>query len=159
MRNDVPPSAPPSPARPSLEAELAAYDWSAAHRAPIQMRYSDTDAMGHLNNAVYVQYLETSRTILMKDVQVPPAERSVVARLELDYRREIKLGQQVVVETLVERLGNSSWTVVSRVLADGMVSAVARTVEVRVGEGLHPTPLSGRMREVFAPFVARPVSA
>lgn len=143
--------------RPNLEAEFTLLDWSRSHKATIQMRYSDTDAMGHLNNAVYVQYLETSRILLMRDLAVPDeGGRSVVARLELDYRREIKLGQVVVVESLIERLGNSSWTVISRIMADGVPSAFARTVEVGVDEHLRPAPLTEATREALGAILAQP---
>lgn len=149
-----------TPKRPSLEAEIGALNWENAHRAAIQMRYSDTDAMGHLNNAVYVQYLETSRLLLMRDLGVPDdGGRSVVARLELDYRREIKLGQTVVVESLIEQIGRSSWAVVSRILADGVPSALARTVEVKVGEDMRPAPVDDLTRSLLLPVMAQQARA
>ncbi|UQN07337.1 thioesterase family protein [Deinococcus sp. QL22] len=130
-------------------------DWARAHRAGIQMRYGDIDTMGHLNNAVYVQYLETSRILLMRDLGVPDDEdRSVIARLELDYQREIRLGQDVFVETLVERLGNTSWTLLSRVTADGVPCTYARTVQVRVDAALKPTPLPAVLREQLQTLLA-----
>ncbi|SMB88859.1 acyl-CoA thioesterase [Deinococcus hopiensis] len=131
---------------PSRDA-LAGLDWSGAHRAGIQMRFGDIDAMGHLNNAVYVQYLETARVELMRDLGVPDHEdRSVIARLELDYRREVRWGQAVVVESLVERLGRTSWAVVSRVLADEQPCAYARTVQVRVDAAMQPEALPSSLR-------------
>ncbi|ABF44547.1 thioesterase superfamily [Deinococcus geothermalis DSM 11300] len=133
---------------------LAALDWSRAHRTPIQMRYGDIDAMGHLNNAVYVQYLETSRVILMRDLGVHDQDdRSVIARLELDYRQEVLWGQAVVVESLVERVGRTSWTIVSRLSADGVPCAYARTVQVRVDEAHRPEVLPERIRAAFAPLL------
>lgn len=136
---------------------LAALDWSRAHHTEIQMRYGDLDAMGHLNNAVYVQYLETSRVLLMRDLGVPGGEdRSVIARLELDYRREVRWGQRVTVDSLVERVGRSSWTVVSRLLADGVPSAYARTVQVRVDVGHRPEALPPRLRAALAAFQVQP---
>ncbi len=146
----------PAPnSQPSLERQLQRLDWSRAHRTPIQMRYSDTDAMGHLNNAIYVQYLETSRMIMLRDTLAAPL-RTVLARVELDYRQEIKLGQEVVVESVIERVGTSSWTVASRMLADGVVSAVARSVEVHVDQALRPTPLPDEVKAALAPLFAGP---
>ncbi|MDL2343145.1 thioesterase family protein [Deinococcus sp. MIMF12] len=146
----------PRPRSPASWEELASLAWAGAHRAGIQMRYGDIDAMGHLNNAVYVQYLETSRVLLMRDLGVPDREdRSVIARLELDYRQEVRWGQEVTVESLVERVGASSWTVVSRLLADGQPCAYARTVQVRVGDGLRPEPLPEALRERLGSLLAR----
>ncbi|WP_102127764.1 acyl-CoA thioesterase [Deinococcus planocerae] len=148
----------PSPsaraAEPPAPLHLAELDWTRAHRTEIQMRYGDIDAMGHLNNAVYVQYLETSRVVLMSDLGVRETEdHSVIARLELDYRREVLWGQRVRVDNLVERLGRTSWTVVSRLLADGEPCAYARTVQVRVDEAHRPEPLPERVRAVLAPLL------
>lgn len=138
-------------------AALAGLDWSRAHRTSIQMRYGDIDAMGHLNNAVYVQYLETSRVILMRDLGVREQDdHSVIARLELDYRREVRWGQTVEVESLVERVGRTSWTVASRLLADGEPSAYARTVQVRVDADHRPELLPARVRSAFAPLLVVP---
>jgi len=121
------------------------------------MRYGDIDAMGHLNNAVYVQYLETSRVALMRDLGVPDREdRSVIARLELDYRREVRWEQAVTVESLIERVGRTSWTVVSRVLADGEPCAYARTVQVRVDRAHRPETLPDSLRAALAPLGVQP---
>jgi acyl-CoA thioester hydrolase len=145
---------------PFRQQSGAAPDWARAHRAGIQMRYGDIDTMGHLNNAVYVQYLETSRILLMRDLGVPDDEdRSVIARLELDYQREIRLGQEVFVETLVERLGNTSWTLLSRVTADGMPCTYARTVQVRVDASLKPAPLPAVLRRQLQTLLAFPAPA
>lgn len=136
---------------------LADLDWSRAHRTGIQMRYGDIDAMGHLNNAVYVQYLETSRVILMRDLGVRGEDdHSVIARLELDYRREVRWGQAVSVESLIERVGRTSWTVVSRLMADSVPCAYARTVQVQVDAGHRPEVLPGRVRAAFAPLLVQP---
>lgn len=144
------------PARSRPEEVFGRLDWRAAHRAGIQMRYGDLDTMGHLNNAVYVQYLETSRVILMTDLGVPPSQdRSVIARLELDYRHEIRPGQTVVVETLVERVGRTSWTLLSRVVADGLPCAYARTVQVRVDADLRPVPLADDLRGRLSGLLAQ----
>lgn len=145
--------------RPPPEA-LADLDWTRAHRSEIQMRYGDIDAMGHLNNAVYVQYLETSRVLLMRELEVPDREdRSVIARLELDYRREVRWGQRVAVESLVERLGRSSWTVVSRLTADGLPCAYARTVQVRVDAAHRPEALPPTLRARLETLLAAPSQA
>ena len=133
---------------PRPEEFFESFDWSPAHRAPIQMRYADLDTMGHLNNAVYVQYFETARAQLFEALALSAqTDRSVIARLEIDYRREVRWGQSVLVETLVEGLGRSSWTAIARLSADGVPCAYARTVQVRVAEdALQPTELGEELR-------------
>ncbi|AXG99290.1 acyl-CoA thioesterase [Deinococcus wulumuqiensis] len=138
--------------RPRPEEVYEALDWGRSLRHRIQMRYADLDTMGHLNNAVYVQYFETARVLVWEDLKIPPhLDRSVIARQEIDYRHEVRWGQEVWVETLIERLGHTSWTTVCRMVADGQPCAYSRTVQVRVGEGaLRPQPLEPELRERFS---------
>ncbi|GHF92724.1 thioesterase [Deinococcus piscis] len=146
-----------APTKPARQHSLATLDWSHAHRAEIQMRYGDTDAMGHLNNATYVSYLETSRVQMLAEMGIPLADLlTVVARVEVDYVAEIKLGQQVMVETLVESVGRSSYTFVVRILADGIPSAYARTVQVNIGPDKRPTPLPADRRAWMQRFALVP---
>lgn len=139
---------------------LAELDWSRAHRAEMQMRYSDADAMGHLNNAVYVSYLETARVQMLSEMGGQLSDlMTVVARIEVDYVSEIKLGQQVVIETLVETIGRSSYTFVVRMLADGTPSAYARTVQVNIGPDMRPAALPANRREWMERYLADPAGA
>ena len=38
------------------------------HRKVIEVRFADTDAMGHVNNAKYLTYMETARTRYIEEV-------------------------------------------------------------------------------------------
>ena len=127
-------------------------DWKCAHRTRIQMRYSDTDMMGHINNAAYAQFLELARMDYL-DSLLPPGARPVsmvLARLELNYRSEVRLGQQVEVLTLLRHVGNSSWSYAFQVLADGLLSADGSSVQVHTDpQTRRPAPLPALMREVL----------
>lgn len=150
---DVSPSA-PAQAAPGRIPEL---NWADAHRASIQMRYSDIDTNHHVNNGRYGEYLENARIMLMRDVGLWGAgERTVLARMELDYVQEIRAGQDLMVESLIERLGHTSWTVVARILADGVPCAFSRAVLVRVNTDHQPQPLPDWVREALAPLMVRP---
>ena len=124
-------------------------DWSGAHVTEIQMRFGDTDMLGHVNNVAFAQYLETAR------VQVLPEPRAgsvtVLAHLSVDYRREVKLGQQVQVLILTSKVSRTSWEYAYRVLADGQLAAEARTAQVNVDAATRrPAPLTGEMRAWLA---------
>ncbi|GAA0506208.1 hypothetical protein GCM10008937_12590 [Deinococcus depolymerans] len=131
---------------------IPALNWQDAHRTVIQLRYGDLDAMGHVNNARYAEFLEVARMDMSRALDLRDADdRSVLARLELDYVREIRLGQEVVIETLIERVGRTSWTGVARILADGVPCAFARSVQVSVDAGGVPAVIPAS----FAARVAR----
>ncbi|GGR72594.1 hypothetical protein GCM10008959_37620 [Deinococcus seoulensis] len=135
---------------------IPALNWRDAHRTTIQLRYGDLDAMGHVNNARYAEFLEVARMDLSRALAVRDADdRSVLARLELDYVRDIRLGQEVVIETLIERVGRTSWTGVARILADGVPCAFARSVQVRVDDQGQPAVIPPTFAERIAPVLVR----
>ena len=131
---------------------------ASAHRTRIQVRYSDTDMMGHINNAAYAQFLEIARMEFL-DTLLPPAARPaaiVLARLELNYRREVHLGQRVEVLTALTNVGNSSWTYGFQLLADDVLSADGSSVQVHIDpQSRRPSPLPAEMRELLTSALAR----
>ncbi|PTA68771.1 acyl-CoA thioesterase [Deinococcus arcticus] len=139
----------------SASARVPALNWQDAHRTGIQLRYGDLDAMGHVNNARYAEFLEVARLALAAELGIELAGRSVLARLELDYVRDIRPGQQVLIETLVERTGRTSWTSVSRILADGVPCAFSRSVVVRVDGQGRPEPLPEALKAQVSPWLVR----
>jgi acyl-CoA thioester hydrolase len=83
------------------------------HRTSLQVRFRDIDAFGHVNNAVFFSYIELARIRYLLDVLQPdqPFDRLplILARVELDYRSPIAFGDDVVVETRVDRVGRTSF--------------------------------------------------
>ncbi|CAM3573620.1 acyl-CoA thioesterase [Deinococcus frigens] len=151
----VPPS--PAPTSPALSGgRIPALNWHEAHRTDIQLRFADVDAMGHVNNARYAEFLEVARMDMSAATGIQgDDDHSMLARLELDYVREIRLGQAVFIESLVERVGRSSWTVAARFVADNVPCAFARSVQVRVNAEHIPEALPGRFHELVRPLLAR----
>jgi len=99
------------------------------------LRWSDFDRLGHLNQAVYHQLLEQARVAWLDRVRPAELERweaFVLARVELDYRREVPAGtERVVVTARVTRVGTSSLTLSQEVrFEDGAVAASGSCVMV-----------------------------
>lgn len=73
----------------------------------VPLRWSDMDAFGHINHAIYLTYLEEGRDAAIH--QVLGDAGYVVARLCIDYRRELKRDDgPVTVACWFTTLGNSS---------------------------------------------------
>jgi len=103
---------------------------------PIQVRWRDVDALGHVNNAVIVTYLETARAELWRErfgggTAIP----FMVARLEVDYRRQIALDDRVWVGVRVSGLRGARYSFEYRVEANGELAAEAVTVMAHVRPG------------------------
>jgi acyl-CoA thioester hydrolase len=101
---------------------------------PIQVRFPDVDAMNHVNNAVFVTYLEVARTRLWRErLGFAGTARDfpfIVARVAVDYRSPIAFEDEVVVGVAVTHVGRSSFTFGYRVEASGRLAADAETVQV-----------------------------
>ncbi len=97
----------------------------------VSVRWRDTDALGHVNNAVYLTYLEEARDAFYLGALGDPVY--VVVRLEIDFRAEVRHADRTVrVGIAVERLGTSSLTTRETLrTAAGEVAAEARVVTVR----------------------------
>ena len=121
---------------------------------PIQVRWRDIDAKNHVNNATIVTYLETARTELWRKrfgggIDIP----FVVARVEVDFRRQLTIDDEVVIGLWIEDFKGASYTFVYRVEANGEHAADARTVMAHVGPSGRPTRIDPEMRARLATLV------
>jgi acyl-CoA thioester hydrolase len=83
------------------------------HEKEIEIRWRDLDSFGHVNHVVFLTYLEEARDEWLGRALGSPDDvwSYVVARIEIDYRRELRLDDDVVVARCrLERIGNSSIT-------------------------------------------------
>lgn len=103
----------------------------------VSVRWRDTDALGHVNNAVYLTYLEEARDAFYLRALGDPIY--VVARLEIDFRNEVRHSDRAVhVEIAVEQLGTTSLTTRETLrTADGEMAAEARVITVRWDQESH----------------------
>jgi acyl-CoA thioester hydrolase len=77
----------------------------------VAIRWSDMDAYGHVNHAVYLTYLEEARDAALTRIlrSVPGETGYVVARVAIDYRRELRhTDGPVTVSCEVATIGRSS---------------------------------------------------
>jgi acyl-CoA thioester hydrolase len=104
------------------------------HEKRVEIRWRDVDAYEHVNNAVYATYLEECRdewlgAVLGLDEGVWDF---VLARVAIDFRRELKQEDDAVVVTCrAVRVGRSSVTTREEIRTlDGELSAEAEAVLV-----------------------------
>lgn len=124
------------------------------HEKVVEIRWSDVDAYQHVNNAVYATYLEECRDEWVERAlsEVGDSWDLVLARVAIDFRRELRLeDEEVVVSCTLVRIGNSSVTLREEVRTrDGELSAEAEAVLVaRDREVGRSRPLTDAEREAF----------
>jgi acyl-CoA thioester hydrolase len=80
---------------------------------PIVVRFSDIDAMGHVNNAVYLTYCEMARVGYLRTVAGMRAITDmtmILARAEIDYRMPIEFNDALAVQVRATAIGTKSFT-------------------------------------------------
>jgi acyl-CoA thioester hydrolase len=117
---------------------------------PIQVRWRDLDAFGHVNNATFASYLEMARTEVWTKLfggrdalEIP----FFVQRLEIGYKRPVNLEHEVRVWLRVGETRGASFTFEYVVEAEGQVAAEAVTrlacVDKTTGR---PVPINQEVR-------------
>lgn len=97
----------------------------------IEVRFRDIDAFHHVNNAVYLTYLEQARVMYLRAIELfNPSHTMILARNEIDYRKAVFLGDTVEVWARVSKIGNKSLEFRYEAHANGMLCASASTVHV-----------------------------
>jgi acyl-CoA thioester hydrolase len=100
---------------------------SETHEHPIQLRWSDPDAYGHVNHARALSLIEDAR--LAMGAAAPGVAHGrlpdmILARLEVDYLRQLhyRVGERVHVRSWVTRVGTKSFTMRQELLQDDEVA-------------------------------------
>jgi acyl-CoA thioester hydrolase len=113
-------------------------------RRPIEVRFADTDAMGHVNNAAYLTYCEIARAGYYEAVTGEPlplgthgaSEGMILAEARITYRAPAFYGEILTIEARVGRIGRSSFSQEFRLTApqsrygDARLIAVSESIQV-----------------------------
>ena len=105
------------------------------HETRIRIRWRDMDAYGHVNNAVYLNYLEECRDAWVQEVLGPVADDTwhfVLARVAIDFRSELTQDDaEILVRCRLDSIGRSSVRTREEIVkVDGTLSAAAEAVVV-----------------------------
>jgi acyl-CoA thioester hydrolase len=87
-------------------------------RRPIEVRFADTDAMGHVNNAAYLTYCEIARAAYYEAVTGQPlplgvhgaSEGMILAEARVAFRSPAFYGEVLTIEARVAHIGRTSFT-------------------------------------------------
>ena len=123
------------------------------HMVEVQMRFNDTDMLGHVNNSVYLGYFDLGKTQYFTDVAKGVVDwgniNIVVVNLNVDFFAPTFINEQVAVLTQVVSIGQKSLTMEQRLVnvKTGQVKCMARTV--MAGIDLH----TGQSQPIDADWV------
>ncbi len=120
-------------------------------------RFSDLDPLGHVNNVAYFDYLQEARIGLLRDVGLVTTDTfaQVVVKQELTHLKPLLLSTEpLIIETWIEGLRNSSYTVLYRIFDEtGDLAAEASTVCAVVDPvTTKPIRMNAELRAVLEPL-------
>ena len=94
-----------------------------------RVRFRDCDSLGHVNNAVYLTYLEETRVDLRNEFGFDWTQM-ILARCEIDFRDQVSVGEVVEVTMWPTRVGNKSFDLAYELKVGDRIVAEAKTVLV-----------------------------
>ncbi len=133
------------------------------HRMLVEIRFGDTDAMGHANNARFLTYCESARLAYWEEATGEPVglpthgaeESMILADIRVAYRSPAFFGEILTVETRLGRIGRTSFTLEHRITAGETPRGHARLVATAQAVQVLYDYATARPRPVPDAIVAR----
>ena len=147
--------------RIDVPADARDLDGDFAHRYTVDVRFGDTDAMGHANNSRFLTYCESARIAYWEAATGEPialvthgAEESLIlADIRVSFRSPVYFGEVLTVESRIGRVGRTSFTLEHRLTAGESAVGHARLVATAEGVQVLYDYAEGRPREIPADVV------
>jgi acyl-CoA thioester hydrolase len=103
------------------------------HKIPIQIRYIDIDMQQHVNNAVYLSYIEQGRVeYLNKLFPENDFQKNglIIARTEIDYYDPIFLNEEIYCYTRISKIGTKSFVFENVLSSNSAIKCFAQSIMV-----------------------------
>ncbi len=115
------------------------------------MRYGDLDALGHVNNAIFLTYFELGRTNFFRDYLGGFISRSVkfvVNHAEIEFRAPIHFEDEIEVLTWISRVGKTSCVFNHKIISSDYqrLFAEGKTVVVWIDGNLRKMEIPQKLR-------------
>ena len=129
---------------------------------PVQLRFSDLDTLGHVNNSVYLNLFDLGKSNYFERAVGERQDWNnvnvVIANINCNFLHETHFDEPLVVKTQVKHIGNKSFTVlqVLQNTATSEIKCVCEQVMVYLDpETRTPAPLPQHWRDCFAALEGR----
>ncbi len=131
----------------------------------VEVRSYELDSFGHANHAVFLNWLEYGRFEALDRAGFPYHEILArgwgiyVVRLEVDYLREARLGERLLVRTWADGYRRTSMVLAQQIVLEDEPSvevARARVTAVWIGPDRRPLRVPEEIRHVLGGEIASP---
>jgi acyl-CoA thioester hydrolase len=106
-----------------------------AHRIQLQVRWADMDAMGHVNNAKFLTYAESSRIAYFDDLHAAAAglwsrDSAILAHISADFIEQLAYPAALEIGTRAAKLGRTSLQLQTGIFCGGRAAGAVKAVMV-----------------------------
>lgn len=127
----------------------------------INVRFSECDGLGHVNNTTYYVYMEEARVDLFS-LFIPTLDLNewnlIVASTRCDYLQQVTFAETITVYTWLSRIGSSSMMIEHALQnADGLWVARGQAVMISYDyKDQQATPITSDVREILSKHMSAP---
>lgn len=132
------------------------------HHTPIQIRFNDIDMLGHLNNSVYLEYMDLAKTRYFQAVLGDKFEWGtiglVIVNINCDFCQPTFIDDKIEVVTAVTSIGDKSLVLEQQVVSldDGSLRCHCRTVMVGFDPATNSSmPITHLWRDALSRYEGR----
>ena len=120
------------------------------------------DFVGHVNNNIYIQWLENGRLRLLEAIGLPPTEIAqndgispILVETTIKYKKPLFLNNEVTIELWISQLNNASAIMVFNILNEkGELCATARQKGLFIDRQTNrPQRLNNKLRKAFEQYL------
>ena len=99
------------------------------HHYELKTRWKDIDSFGHVNNAVFLTYIEDARITFFYRWNIIEMKKSlIVASIKIDYLQQIDHPSDLIIGQKISRIGNSSFDIQSTIFIKDDPKPAAKAV-------------------------------
>lgn len=99
----------------------------------IEPRFSETDALGHINNNSYSVWFEVAREPIFK-IFTPVFKiedlNLIMAHVSCDFLKEVFFGKEIIIKTAVEKVGNTSLHITQALYQENKLCSIGKAVMI-----------------------------
>lgn len=125
------------------------------HSVDIQIRFTDMDTNGHINNGIYHTYYDLGRMGFFKEVLKEKTSNSIIAQVNTTYVKPLYLNDIICVKNKVVRWGNSSFDMLQAIFkkdGDSLVLANFNVTTFVHIENEKPSPVPVEWKNAVMAF-------
>ena len=128
----------------------------------VTVRHADLDPNDHVTNSVICAWFDDGRYILLRQKLRPLVEATdyfALVKLEMNFRKEVRMFDTPRVGTAITRIGTSSMAMRQHLIVGGEIAATADSVTVLAdGHSRSAKPLTTDHQEALRPFMTAAAS-